>query len=72
MGLFKRFFVTEHDYFEFRAEAFNVFNHTEFAGVDSSLGCYQASGVGCANTQFLMPTSAHEPRLLQLGMKFIF
>jgi hypothetical protein len=74
MGLFKRFFVTEHDYFEFRAEAFNVFNHTEFQNVDGSLGCYQTTGspTGCLNTQFLLPTSAHEPRLLQLGMKFIF
>ncbi len=72
MGLFKRFFVTENKYFEFRAEAFNVFNHTEFASVDGSLGCYQSNYTGCTNTQFLMPTSAHEPRLLQLGMKFIF
>jgi len=75
MGLFKKFYLSgenEKRYFEFRAEGFNVFNHTEFQSVDGSLGCYQASGVGCANTQFLMPTSAHEPRLLQFGLKFIF
>jgi hypothetical protein len=72
MGLFKRFYVTENKYFEFRAEAFNVFNHTEFQGVDGSLGCYQSNNSGCLNTQFLLPTSAHEPRLLQLGMKLIF
>lgn len=72
MGLFKRFYITEQRYFEFRAEGFNVFNHTEFQSTDGSLGCYQANGTGCTNTQFLMPTSAHEPRLLQLGLKFMF
>jgi hypothetical protein len=31
MALIKHFAVTESKYFEFRAEAFNVFNHTEFS-----------------------------------------
>lgn len=30
MALLKHFAITERQYFEFRAEAFNVFNHTEF------------------------------------------
>lgn len=74
MGLFKNFYVTEKKYFEFRAEAFNVFNHTEFSGVNNTLNCYQPNGQGCAapGNGFLMPNGAHEPRLLQLGMKFIF
>lgn len=72
MGLFKKFYMSEQRYFEFRAEAFNVFNHTEFSTTATSLGCYQASGVGCTDTQFLMPNGAHEPRLLQLGLKFMF
>lgn len=74
MGLFKNFYVTEKKYFELRAEAFNVFNHTEFNTVNNTLNCFQANGQGCAANAngFLMPNSAHEPRLLQLGMKFIF
>ncbi len=31
MALIKHFAVTESKYFEFRAEAFNVFNHTEYS-----------------------------------------
>ena len=31
MALLKHFAITESKYFEFRAEAFNVFNHTEFS-----------------------------------------
>lgn len=72
MGLFKSFYLTEQTHFEFRAEAFNVFNHTEFSGVNNTLSCYGANGVGCTTSSFLVPNGAHEPRLLQLGMKFIF
>ncbi len=74
MGLFKDFYVTEKRYLEFRAEGFNVFNHTEFSGVNNTLNCYNADGTGCAapSNGFLMPNAAHEPRLLQLGLKFIF
>lgn len=72
MGLFKKFYIDEKRYFEFRAEAFNVFNHTEFSTVETSIGSYQPNGVVATNTQFLMPNGAHEPRLLQLGLKFLF
>ncbi len=71
MGLFKRFLVTEHDYFEFRAEGFNVFNHTELGNLDSgsyTLTC--PTGAGCSG--FLVPTSAHNARIMQLALKFIF
>lgn len=74
MGIFKNFYVTEKKFFEFRAEGFNVFNHTEFSTVNNTLNCYQANGQGCADPAngFLMPNAAHEPRLLQLGLKFLF
>ncbi len=62
MGLFKHFAIKESMAFEFRAEAFNVFNHTEFGGPSGSLG---SSG-------FLEIASAHLARVLQLGAKFIF
>jgi hypothetical protein len=72
MGLFKNFYLTENMRFEFRAEAFNVFNHTQFSGVNNTLSCFDANNVACTTSNFLMPNGAHEPRLLQLGLKFIF
>jgi hypothetical protein len=85
MGLLKHFAITESKYFEFRAEAFNVFNHTQwlplgglnssgtnstacFAGADNSPG----GGTCPQNSSFLRPGGAHNPRILQLALKFIF
>jgi hypothetical protein len=38
MALFKRFRITERYSFEFRTEAFNVFNHTEFGYIGGDAG----------------------------------
>jgi hypothetical protein len=46
----------------FRAELFNLFNHTNFVDVDNSL---TSPGFGSI-------TSAADPRLIQLGVKFSF
>ncbi len=67
MSLLKDFKFTEAVGLEFRAEAFNVFNHTEFyvtgpAGNNNDL----ASG------EFLHPSGAHRARTLQFGLKFLF
>jgi hypothetical protein len=78
MGLFKRFTIAESRAFEFRAEGFNVFNHTQWSGVNTSPACYggannSAGDPSCVSTQtFLHPGGAHNPRILQLGLKFIF
>jgi hypothetical protein len=95
MALLKHFAVTESKYFEFRAEAFNVFNHREYSwlGGDAgsaadnangtgittanSVGCYgganlSAGDPSCAGSGLLQPNSAHNPRILQLALKFIF
>ena len=51
MALFKHFAVTERTSFEFRAEAFNVFNHTQFAWLGGGAG--SAAG----NSPFSSPTN---------------
>ena len=44
MGVFKRFPVGEKVTLEFRAEAFNVFNHTQNTAVNGSPGCFGPDG----------------------------
>jgi hypothetical protein len=62
MSLLKSFKFNESTSLEFRAEAFNIFNHTEWMAVDDDL----ASGT------FLHPNAAHSARKLQFGLKFLF
>jgi hypothetical protein len=46
MALFKHFAIGERAAFEFRAEAFNVFNHTEYAWIGGE------TGSGASNSPF--------------------
>jgi hypothetical protein len=70
MGLFKRFPISEGRYFELRAEGFNVFNHTELGNLNGVATLTCATGADCAG--FLIPNSAHNARIMQLALKFIF
>ena len=78
IGLFKRFAIHENTGFELRAEAFNVFNHTQWSSIFLGATCYggpdhSAGDPSCiAASAFLHPTAAHNPRILQLGIKFLF
>ena len=63
MALFKHFAIKESMAFEFRGEAFNVFNHTQWGGAAS--GALGGDG-------FLEINNAHLARVLQLGAKFLF
>ncbi len=84
MGLFKRFAVTERYAFEFRAEAFNVFNHTQWLPIpdgssnNNTASCFggAANNAGDAScvpgNTFLTATGAHNARILQLGLKLLF
>jgi hypothetical protein len=47
---------------EFRWETFNLFNHTQFSGIDSDFG----------SSTFLTATTTHDPRIMQFALKFIF
>ena len=79
MALFKHFKITDTMGFEFRAEAFNIFNHTQWRPIAGDSGS-AASNLGESNNTFslnpadgfLQATDAHNPRILQLGAKFMF
>ncbi len=87
MALFKHFVIHEQIALEFRAEAFNIFNHTAFAPIAGGSGgiggnfssgtntfdCSGPLGSSCVgNADFLNYGSAFNPRILQLGLKFLF
>jgi hypothetical protein len=77
-GLFKRIPVHEAMAFEFRAEAFNLFNHTQWSGINPTISCYGGASMNAgtpdciAGNDFLHPSGAHRARTLQLGLKFLF
>lgn len=76
MALFKHFPIKESAAFEFRAEAFNIFNHTEWIPIGGAAGSFAGnnnSGGGTfGNTTFLYSGGVHQARVLQLGLKFLF
>jgi hypothetical protein len=62
MALFKDFYITEKDFLEFRAEAFNTFNHTNPGNPNTTLG----------NANYGKVTSASDPRILELALRLKF
>jgi hypothetical protein len=70
LALFKSFLISESrgSRFEFRAESFNTWNHTQFKGDVQNGGI--STSLGSSN--FGAITSAYDPRVFQLGAKLIF
>jgi hypothetical protein len=52
----------ENMYLQFRAETFNLFNHTNFAALTTSF----------ISASFGKVTTANDPRIMQLGLQFYF
>jgi hypothetical protein len=73
---------------QFRAEAFNVFNHTQFILYDPTKGNTSSNTISCygdvttgysagaatcdSGNGFLHPVEAHRPRTVQFGLKLQF
>ena len=79
MALFKHFTIKESTAVEFRAEAFNVFNHTEWAPIAGQAGAganINGSGTNTFSSpptaNFLYAGGVHEARVLQLALKVLF
>ena len=62
MSIYKVFRPTEQIAVQFRAEAFNVFNHTQWNGVNPYVD----------TTNFMYSTGAHMPRVLQFALRITF
>ena len=62
MTLSKRFKLRESMDLQFRAEAYNVFNHTNFLGLGTTFG----------SSTFGQVTSTRDPRLIQFALKLGF
>ena len=62
MSVYKVFKPKETINVQFRAEAFNIFNHTQWNGVNSAV----------STDNFMYSTGAHMPRVLQFAIRITF
>ncbi len=62
MALYKDFHFAERHTIEFRSEFFNIFNHTNFNGIDPTFG----SGT------YGQVTSAADPRIIEFALRYQF
>jgi len=63
IAVLKTIQLSETKHFDFRAEFFNIFNHTQF---------YSPDGNTSDGSQFGQVTQARDPRLVQFAVKFFF
>ena len=73
LSFFKAFPVREQMRFEFRADFFNIWNHTNFlTGPTGSDGQFEPVAVELGTSQMGFPQAARDPRLIQFALKFVF
>ncbi|MGC2476503.1 MAG: carboxypeptidase regulatory-like domain-containing protein [Candidatus Sulfotelmatobacter sp.] len=86
MGIFKHFAIKESTALEFRAEAFNIFNHPQFYMASYSGSGSQSQGMSCltsaggnandcigpGGSSFGQINTAHIARVMQFSLKFLF
>ena len=78
MALSKRFVIHEAMAFEFRAEGFNVFNHTQFGAISGDIWLRRQrrdefrQRQDSPSNNSLFTGTAHNARILQLSLKFVF
>ena len=77
MGLSRLFRITERYNVEFRAEAFNLFNHPNFVGAFAPSGqpagaSYSTLTTALNSSTFGQINGAYDPRILQFAMKVYF
>jgi hypothetical protein len=71
----KKFTITERTNLEFRMEAFNVFNATNFVSPNTNIGTVGATGAFTPNASFGTfsgANSVHPSRQVQLALRFAF
>ncbi|HEX8711297.1 MAG TPA: hypothetical protein VF730_05440, partial [Terracidiphilus sp.] len=71
LSLFKTFKFTERSGFQFRAEAFNAFNHTQYNGINTGVFSTHGSTYTYSGTAGQV-TSTFDPRVFQFGGKLFF
>ena len=70
LTLFKNFKFKDKINLRFQAEAYNVFNHTQFSGVGTGAQWDQSGAQVTSN--FGKVTSALDPRIMQLALRLSF
>jgi hypothetical protein len=70
MALFKTFPIRDKANLQFRWETYNTFNHTQFLGLNTTAR-FDPTGAQ-VNAQFGQFTSARNPRIMQLALRFTF
>jgi hypothetical protein len=69
----KNFNITEGAKVTFRAEAFNLFNHTQVWGINNGFsGDNPLSGLSTGSANFGQFNSFRDARTLQLALRFAF
>jgi hypothetical protein len=70
MALLKSTTITESTKLQFRLEAFNVFNHAQFAFQSQQQRVINNTGQG--GFGYVTSTGLNNPRILQVALKFLF